>query len=382
MSDLLPTPSELVGIGEAAFLSKLPLADTNTGSDIDTALSVMSSLEARNARHIAYRASARSRSSATGTDLDVLASDLYYTARLAGEVATGTLHLSRSGTGATSIPKGSRFSVPQSGGQASIVFIASSTVSVAGGATTKNVAIEATAEGTDGNVDLALITEITDPLPDDTWVIVPPSASTEATAGGSNEETDDELRQRLSQGAPDDTRVRGTVRAVLVGILAVPGVAYATVLEPLDGTLKAFVGDASYNLSAPLKAAVLTAVDAWRCGGVPVDVYPYAPSTISIELTIYMNQLAANYDTATIIANATTNVINYFKAARGDEYILEAIASAAKQGIADVQGVEVTSPATDQPRHAATYYASQTSIPRYSTDAGHISITVADPQSA
>jgi hypothetical protein len=246
--------------------------------------------------------------------------------------------------------------------------------------TTVNVPLEAVDVGEAGNItDPTTVTQILDPLPDAAWAVTTPAAGT-VFGGGAEVESDAVYRARLLQIGTEDNDQRGTLRAILAGVLRVPGVRYATVVEPLNGTVVAFLGDAGYALPLALQQAVRTELLDWRCFGPPLDLRPLTPVSVQVTATIYMARTLENYDAAAITAAAETLVLAYMAARpHPDEYFVEMLAGAIAQAHPEVQHVVLTDPAVSALRPADGTYGSATTINHYRVDAGKLRLTLAPP---
>lgn len=398
MADFL-TQRDLVREGLATLRTELDPDGTNppdlaAGSDLATFVSVAAGMISPLLGHVAERAAARTLSGATSIeDVATLAKDVYHDSLKLAAPAGGSIYLRRGGSSATSIPKGSRFAVPASGSQAAVYFEAdedtpSSSTKVA-------VAVTCTEPGRQGNVSLADITKIVDKLPDDGWslfvpsVVIPgPTGETtpEDFGGGADAETIDEAKARLSKVPSDASQKPGLLDGILFGVQRVPGVADVVPVAPGDGSAVLYVGDAQYSLPSKLKTAVEAAAAAWRCFGIPIRVRPFTVQTVVNTITVYMEQPLAEYDTATLRELATAAVLAYYAPGRPhpDEYVRSAIGSkvARAVGLEDVQSVAVSSPGSDQLRATDASYGAAGTINRYITDAAHVSITFAAPQTA
>jgi len=406
MANELPTPTELVQIGQAKIRSLQDPQGTGAvnlhpGSRWDLALSAFAALAARNTAHIADRVAARSLVSAVDDDLDIIAADLFNDGRLPAAAATTTVYLQRSGTAATVIPNGTRFvapAVPPS--TAAVNFTATQDVSVAQNTLKVAVPVACTQAGVIGNLAFTAagqnpITTIQDTLGDTTWALYTPTAGDSVLGalaapppigGGADQETNDQLRARLKQAAFDDSKKRGTKRALIVGAAQVPGVLATSIvpIEPGDGTVKLFCGDVNYNLPPALQTAVASALENWRAFGVPVFVLPYAITVVTITGTIYMQRPLVNYNTAAITAQAVANIISYFtNRQQADEYFLNQIIGSCEQAHPEVQTAILTSPTADVRRlgisGGISNYSGVTTIPRYIVNSSSIFLSVAGP---
>lgn len=387
MADL-PTIADLLASGQGAYRTLGDPGGTGAvnlrpGSRNDTLLSVMLALLVRLLTYTADSIGASRLSSATGADLDLIGRDLFNNPRKGIAAAVGTAYLRRTGTGATVIPAGTRVAVPASPGQAAVVFTTDADVSVGTGVTTAACAITAQTAGASGNVPLATLTAILDPLPDGTWTLyVPISGPAPDVIGfGADLEDDDTYRARLRSQSIDDSRQKGVKRAITTAALAVPGVAFVTAIEPLDGTVVLYAGDASYALPAAGKALIDTTLLDFRGFGVPVVVRPYAVNVVTIAMAIYMTRALSNYDVAAIQAAAYAALSDLFTStAAPDEYFVGAIESAGFKGHVEVQNVILASPTADQLRPADPGYGAVTALTRYVVTPASVSISVHPPQ--
>jgi uncharacterized phage protein gp47/JayE len=387
MADL-PTPVELKNAGQAAFRAAIDPTGSGAvnlapGSKNDMMLSVLAGLLLRLGRTTADRIAGSRRSSAVDDELDLIGRDLYSQPRKPAAAAVGTAYLHRSGTGATIIPNGSRFQVPPASGQPAVLFQSSADVSVASGITSGvGVPVEAVQAGYSGNVALASLTKILDPLPDTTWSLYVPGGPVDSIGGGAPAEDDETYRARLAQIAIDDTRVKGTRRAQLAATLAVPGVAFATLVEPLDGTTIVYAGDINYALPSALRSAIQTALLDVRCYGVPALIRPYNVVVVSIAATLYMARALINYNADTIKAAAIADVVDYFTNRRPspDEYYLSAIEASLLAAHPESQDVALSAPVANVQRPADSGYGAVTALNRYVVTPSSISVTIAGPR--
>lgn len=280
-----------------------------------------------------------------------------------------------------------------------MVFAATQDVAVGSGVLKVAVPVQCQQAGIIGNVAFTNagqnpITSILDPLADPTWTLYTPvlgdsvlaGGPVAAIGGGADVESNDQLRARLKQAAFDDSKKRGTKRALVVGASQVPGVYGAGVvaIEPGDGTVKLFVGDVNYNLPPAMQAAVLANLENWRAFGVPVFVLPFTVTTVTIVGTIYMQRPLVNYNTAAIVQQAIANLITYFNnRQQADEYFLNAIIGAIESAHPETQTVTLSSPASDVRRLGVSgnvsNYSGVTSVPRYIVSSASIFLSVAAP---
>ena len=397
MADL-PTPAELVAKGRGVYRTLMDPAGTGVvnlraGSRNDAQLSVFLGLVSRVLRYAADRFSASRLSSALDDDLDIIAQDLFGTRRKDAAAAIGTIYLQRTGALlATAITQGSRFAVPPQNGQPAVVFQASASVSVGATVTKVAVPLVAVATGVASNVALSSITSVLDPLGDPAWSIYQPlpgdpvlgGGSIDTIGGGADLESNDILRDRLRQLSISDPREHGTLRAVQFGVLQVPGIRFATVLEPAGaGMIVIFAGDATYALPHALAQTILLAAAGFRACGVPALALPYNVQTITVTATIYMARALSNYNLAAVRAKAIANVKTYFTVrTQSDEYLLSGIDSALFSADPDVQDVAIAAPLADQRRLPDSAYASATQINRYVVSDASIQISIAPPRTS
>jgi uncharacterized phage protein gp47/JayE len=384
MATSLPTTDEIVAVGRAAFRSAIDPSGTGAvnlaaGSRNDTAISALAAIANRLALYSLDRASAARIASATGDDLDEAALDLYGEKRKEAAAATGFIQLERPGTGATSIPLGSRFGIPASGTQPVITFQSTEDISVASAELTVEVPVECTDTGTAANgATPALVTAILDALPDATWVL--DTAYDAVCGGGAFRETDDDFKARLSLTTPQAERQRGTKAAIDTGALRVPGTAFVTSIEPLDGTVVMYSGDSAFQLSEAMKQAIDQELLEWRCFGVPVVQRSYNVQTVTVAATVYMAQSLANYDQVTITQDAVQRVKEYFEnRPRPEDMYRDAVIAAIFKAHPEIQHVTLSSPSADITRPADSGYGTVTALARYRADESSISISVSGP---
>lgn len=398
MASTLPTVSDLLSVGQASLRQSIDpngtgAIDLNPGSRLDIFLSAALALATRNTAHVANRVAARSKQSARGEDLDVIASDLYNTQRKPSNPATGTVYLQRSGSTATVIPFGSRFAVPASGSQPAVTFFASE--DVPSSTTYAAVAVQAVTNGSAGNVALSAITKIVDTLPDTGWSLYVPTvgdpvlagaSAPDVIAGGDDGEVgnDDAFVARLNQSSFDAAQTPGTYLGMKAAMLEVPGVFDATLISPGDGTIRIFAGDVNYNLSSALKASVLAAAETVRAFGNPVIVLPYTVVNVSVVGNIYMRRPVRNYDSAAIASQAVSNVLDYFTSGREspDSYFTDKIGAAMESAHAETQSVTLSSPSSSVLPQPSGNYSGVSTINRYVTSTSLVKVAVLDPRTS
>lgn len=391
----LPTVADLAAVGQGKLRAQLDpngtgLVDLRAGSKNDIAISVNSAMAAKNTAYIADRLAASLLANASGDDLDTIGRDRYHEERKVAVAAVGTLYLQRTGTAATSIPAGSRFSVPANGSQKAVTFETTVDVLVAINSLKTRVDVRCTETGAQGNVLLSAVTAIVDPLPDTTWALFVPIVGDAVLAGddhvdviggGAAVETDDQYRVRLDSRAIDVTLRAGTREAIIAGALRVPGVNEVVLVEPGDGTTALYCGDTSYRLPNALKQAIDQELLNWRAYGVPVRVRAFTVTDVIVAGTVYMGRDLSAYDPSAVKLAAVNAVINYFATGRAtpDEYYRNGIEAAIFASNDEVQQVTLTAPASDVNRPSPSAYASSGAISRYRVTTETITLAISGP---
>lgn len=230
--------------------------------------------------------------SARGTALDLLVRDRYGIERLGASPGVGEVRISRPTAtyGAIAVPAGTQIS-------AGAVTI-ETTEDVAFGAvdlgpytmdvqTTKGGSNQAVAAGTplqvQGLDDTSIVAELVDDL-----------------VGADDEESDAELAQRAREFWVNARR--GTVGAVLNGLLATGGVYRATVQEVLDaeghqlGYVEAWISDRAGRSNSALAALAGQTLEEYRPCGCRVVIGTSSPTYV--EITIFGISFAAGTDTS------------------------------------------------------------------------------------
>lgn len=387
MADL-PTPDDLARAAQGSLRVSLDpggrgLVDLRAGSRLDAFVGVGAALGTRVSAYAADRAAAGRLATATGEDLDQFARDFFDEGRKVAVAATGSRRLTRTGgTGATSIPRGTRVGVPATATQPAVVFEAVETVAVGAGVTAVDVALRCTETGTAGNLtDPDAVTALLDPLPTTSPASAWALAATPGAVfgGGAAVETDDELRYRLGQYDPITARIRGTRDAILAGTLRVPGVRWVTAIEPGDGTVVVFAGDAGFALPAALRSAIDTELLGWRCFGVPVLMRGFTVTPVTVTGTIYMARRLAEYDLNALRAVAVARVKAYFDARPyPDEYFVNALEAALFRADDEVQQVLLSSPTVDVRRPSDGGYGALGTAVRYVVTDASLQLTFAE----
>src|ERR1019366_3684813 len=118
---------------------------------------------------------------------------------------------------------------------------------------------------------------------------------------------------------------KGTQRAITTLILSIPGVQFATTVEPFDGTGIVYVGDANYTLPAAALQLIQAGLLDWRGFGVPMLVRPYNATVVPVTATVYMSRSLSYYNMDSLRSAAFALVQAYFQnLPRPDEYYVSA----------------------------------------------------------
>jgi uncharacterized phage protein gp47/JayE len=394
----LPTPAELATRGQGVYRTAIDpggtgAVDLRPGSRNDAMLSVFTGVASRLLGYAAAQFAASRLASAVGDELDVIGVDLFGEPRKDAAAAVGTAYLQRPSGAATSILKGHRFAIPATNSRKAIIFEAAESVAVANAVLSVAVPIVAIDAGELGIVDLAQLTSILDPLEDTGWSLYVPtlgdpvlaSGPVDVLGGGADRESDDIYRDRLRQLSTNDPRERGTLRAIVAGALRVPGVRFVTAIEPGDGTVVLYAGDAPYGFGLPraLRLRIDAELLAWRAFGVPVLVRPYTVTAVTLTATIYMARALASYDLAAIRAAALTSAKAYFdRRPRPDEYYVNAIEAALFDAHGEVQDAQLAAPLVNQQRPTDAGYGGVTALNRFVILDERVQINIAPPRTA
>jgi uncharacterized phage protein gp47/JayE len=265
---LIPTFNELQDAAKAEIQLRNPaLTDFNEGSNLD-AISGAAAVMADEVIRIALARFAEVFfDTATGAALDALAQDRFG-GRIVRKPATasiGTVRWTRNAAGAYTILAGTRFRV--SVGTQTVTVQTTSAVSMLAADTFVDLPVQATVTGRATNVAAGKTWQILDTL------LADPSATAtnpEPLAGGSDAETDEAFRDRIRRVY--DALVRGTVSALEVGAMNVPGVAIVTVDESeveSSGWVYVYIGDPDARSNSALAALVAVELINWRAAGIP-----------------------------------------------------------------------------------------------------------------
>lgn len=157
----------------------------------------------------------------------------------------------------------------------------------------------ATAAGSLTNVDQGSIARFVSPTSFSDLTFVP--SAVEVIAGGTDLEKDDPLIQRAEEW--EQKRARGTLSAIELGALTVPGIVQASVEEPTNvfgdptGQVALYLADINGNCNSSLVAAVRLALRSWRCAGSVPVFYASTPSYQGIVLHL---GVLDGYSTSTV----------------------------------------------------------------------------------
>lgn len=403
------TPQQLVDVGADVMRTHLDptgtgAVDLTDGSDNTALLSVSAAMAMRNVSTLHTYAAARWRSSATGEELRRIAREVYTTDRKPESFATVVMYLKRpnAAAGAGPIPAGTRFAVRASASQQAVTFAADADVAVGSGTTKVAVPCTCLVAGEIGNVAYEAIVDLGDDLFDDTLVVFTPTTPTDAdvlgalsaperAAGGASEETDDVLNARLDQFPANAARRPGTEDAIRFAVLEVPGVRYATIVAPGDGTIRAFVGDAAYGLNQALADAVRDNLDkgtysaagapGYRGMAIPVFVLPYTRTRVYATATLYMDRPNYEYDVGALKDKAIALGTEYFAArSHADEFVQRKVEEALLSCHEETQEIELSLSPAPTVRAPSSSYAGVTQIVRYFVDEASWDITFTGPK--
>lgn len=221
---------------------------------------------------------------ATATDeaLDRLAADRLNLERDDASAAIGEVQWTRDAAGAYTVPEGTVFSATENG--VTTEYESTSAVSFLASDTTLDIPVQATATGTQGNVDAGAVNTIVSSFASD-----PNATVTNALrmSGGSDVESNEAFRARIRNFFP--SIARGTVGALEFAAVSINGVTIAVVVEDFDDDIVyVYIGDPDATANDALADLVRVELDNWRAAGVRVVVASAAAEelTITINLTV------------------------------------------------------------------------------------------------
>src|SRR5262249_50309358 len=148
--------------------------DLTPGSDNVAALTAAALMFQRASVPVLRQAQARDPRTAFGDDLDELLF-LRGTKRKSAARSAGVVYLQRSAGPAPPSPAGWRVGAPAADNQPAVELAFNDTTSVLSSTLKVALNVTATNEGSAGNVQLAAVTGILDPLPDPSWTLFVPS---------------------------------------------------------------------------------------------------------------------------------------------------------------------------------------------------------------
>lgn len=327
----VPTFASIYAQGQAEAVARDPsLTDWNDGSVNDAVIGAGAVLADQSIRIGLDGFKARFIATATGDDLDAAVVDRYpeLTRNLASG-AVGTLTFDRgTNTGAINIPAALTVRATVNGTTYSFTTDAATVIDAA--ADTVDVNATCTVTGTGGNVAAGTVTTIAGTIADDLTGDVTVT-NADRFVGGSDDESDDDYRAR-AQAYPS-TLSDGTVSALELAAVGVPGVSYATVDEGTVGIVYVYVSDADGNGNAALADAAQTAVDAVRSAGVIVECVAAAREEVDLSLTVYV---VAGAGTAALKAAISLAVLRYTGNIAPGESLYLSAAEAAAIGVSSV----------------------------------------------
>lgn len=217
-------------------------------------------------------------------------------------------------------------------------------VSVASTDTTVSLPCVSQDTGTGQNVDPGVLTELVD-VP--SWDSGPTVTNAERFAGGSAEETDDKYKGRLRLHY--STLRKGTVAALKLGALSVPGVDYAAISEAnaqgSEGYVDVFAGDPDGASNSTLASLVAAEMESWRAAGIRVQVTGSSRLLTDYALTVYVYKNTNQDEASEAIKSAVTAAVN--DSDPGQTAGLSVVSTAASNAHRGVRRVVVTSPTTD-----------------------------------
>lgn len=175
--------------------------------------------------------------------------------------------------------------------------------------------------------------------------------------GGRDRESDNELRARFRRFF--EALRRGTVGALEMGALSVPGVSYVTVDEGTircgdGGFVRVYVGDPDANSNVTLAAQVVAELEHWRAAGILVVVDGAEREEIPLHVTLFIR---AGANRGAIAEAVRASVLGYTDDLAPKETLrISRVHKHAHDAHADVLGAQVTTPAGDTvpaaPHHA------------------------------
>ena len=337
----VPTFASIYAQGQAEAVAHDPLlTDWNDGSVNDAVIGAGAVLADQSIRIGLDGFKARFIATAEGDDLDAAVVDRYpeLTRNLASG-AVGTVTFDRgTNTGSIFVDAGTSIRATVNGTTYSFTTDAAATIDAA--ADTVDVNATCTVTGSGGNVAAGTVTTIASTIADDlTGDMTVTNA--DRFVGGSVDESDDDYRAR-AQAYPS-TLSDGTVSALELAAVGVPGVSYATVDESTVGIVYVYVSDADGRGNSALSDAAQAAVDAVRSAGVLVECVAAAREEVDLSVVCYV---LAGTGTATLKAAVSAAVLRYTNGLAPGESLYLSAAEAAAIGVStSVRGATASSTA-------------------------------------
>lgn len=354
MADL-PTFDELYELGKAEVQARNPLlTDFEEGSNLDAITGVGAMLADEVIRIVVAEFSKHFLDTATGDDLDAYVWDRLRMKRKEAAGAVGTVVWTKGDLSASyTLPAGYILRGTYLG--ETIEVATTSAVAVSAADTEVELRCQViNRTGRDSSFPADVIDTVASPhLSDPSATVTNP----DRFAGGTNDESDDALRERFRRSF--EALRRGTVGAIEVGALSVPGVSYVTVDESDircedGGLVRVYIGDPDANSNAALAALVEAELEHWRAAGVLVLVSGAEREEISLDVTLFFR---AGSNRGAIAEAARASIVGYTNDLAPKETLrISRIHKNAHDAHADIFGVRLTSPTDDTdpsaPHHA------------------------------
>lgn len=276
--------------------------------------------------------------------------------KTAGYQSSGTLIFSRAGTtGTVAIPIGTR--IIATNGKI-IETIAAGQIT-SGNTDSASISAQATEVGVDGNFIIDDINTLEgrgsflDRIDD-----VENVRNDTAFTGGEDEETDDEQLSRFRLGIQGLTTSSQT--GLLRGVLSVTGVKSATVIEnyPERGIVTIYADDGTGSLSPALITEIekvlngdstdLTNYPGYRAAGIEIDVQAPAITAVNVVVDVYRLVSPKEVTDTTLELLVQSAIESYINSrGLGEDVIITAIETAARNAHPDVYDVDVTTPSAN-----------------------------------
>lgn len=346
---MLPTFRALCDAFKAEVQSRrADLTDWNEGSVLDAIGGAGAMLADESMRVSLAAFSELFFDTAVGTALDRLALDRIGLVRKPATAAYGEVVWTRGTAGAYTIPAGAVFSATVNGQTFQVTSLHA--VGLPAAKTSAKVAVVASSSGRATNLAAGTITTVVSSVSADTAATV---TNLKPLAGGSDVELDAAFRDRIRRYY--STLRRGTVAALEVGALSVPGVAYVYVDESRvdeSGWVYLYVGDPDARSNDVLAGLVSAEMINWRAAGVLVEVLGSSRDEVALSIAVDIERGA---DQVSLAAAIRASVVGYGDAVRPSRPArISRIERAVQDASALVLACEVTSHDADiEPTTAA-----------------------------